>query len=72
MKDTLKLYLTICLLSLLLKLIIKALKKIRGGYGLLNHEKEHETGNYIKLFILTLLGMALLYLLNSDTSLPNL
>jgi hypothetical protein len=72
MKDTFKLYLTICLLSLLIKLVINAFKKIRGGRISLNHEKEHETGNYIKLFILALLGLALLYLLNSNTSLPNL
>lgn len=57
--DALKIYLAICLFALLVNKAVRFIYKLKGK-GDLSHEKEHDLGNYLKIFILIILGLLLL------------
>jgi hypothetical protein len=59
--DALKVYLAICLFALLVSTAVRLVYRVKRNAAM-SHEKEHDLGNYIKIFILILLGLLLLYL----------
>lgn len=65
MMDELKVYLAICFFTLTVSSVIRLCYKLQGKDGL-SHEKEHDLGNYIKVFILLILGLLMLYLTNGE------
>lgn len=71
MRDTIYFYLTVCLVALALKYLSVLVSKIFTQNHSLNHEQEHDMGNYIKILILIMLGLAMWYLANSGTYLNN-
>jgi hypothetical protein len=72
MNDALKIYLSVCLFALVIKLFVSVWYKIKGDPHGLTHEKEHDLGHYIKIFLVFLLGLLLLYLSMSDPTENNL
>ncbi len=67
MRETIYFYLAVCLIAVALKYLSVFVAKIFTRNPSLNHEEEHELGNYIKILILIILGLAMWYLANSGT-----
>ncbi len=65
MRETLYFYFAICIAALVLKYLSVLASKIINHGRSLDHEQQHDLGNYIKILILILLGLGIWYLANS-------
>lgn len=65
MRETLYFYFAICIVALVLKYLSVLVSKIISHDHPLDHEQQHDLGNYIKILILILLGLGIWYLANS-------